>query len=142
MKKTYKKFKVGALTLGAGVMSMFGGVACDMVHGAPIDTSVSASTYGLNAGWVFRGNGHHNVRVFTKSYPTGTAVVAFNNDGIFEADFFLRNNMGIGRFNATLLDPAIAHLFPNDICWILADLSFELINGVKNITFYGVHFVL
>ena len=142
MKKTYKKFKVGALALGAGVMSMFGGVACDTVHGAPIDTSVSASTYGLNAGWVFRGNGHHGVKVFTKNYPTGTAVVAFNNDGVVECSAYFGNDGVLGCFNATLLDPAIAHLFPNDDWVIWTDFSLSCINGVQNITFYGVHFVL
>lgn len=142
MKKTYKKFKVGALALGAGVMSMFGGVACDTVHGAPIDTSVSASAYGLNAGWVFRGTGHHNVKVFTKNYPTGTAVVAFNNDGTFECAVFFENNGSFGNFDATLLEPTIAHLFPNNGWLVLTDFSFGTINGVKNVTFYGVHFVL
>ena len=142
MKKTYKKFKIGALALGVGVMSMFGGVTCDTVHGAPIDKSVSASTYGLNAGWVFRGTGHHNVKVFTKNYPTGTAVVAFNDNGIAERAVYFGSNGSICGFNATLLDPAIDHLFPNDGWLVLTGFSFGTINGVKNVTFYGVHFVL
>lgn len=141
MKKTYKKFKVGALTLGAGVMSMFGGVACDTVHGAPIDV-VSASAYGLNEGWVFRGEGHQEVKVFTKNYPDGNAVVAFDNNGNVKTSVFFRNNGSFGGFNATLSDPAVAHLFPYGGFMVLTDFSFSVTNGVKNVTFFGVHFTL
>ena len=142
MKKTYKKFKIGTLALGVGVMSMFGGVACDTAHGAITGAIVPAGTYGLNEGWVLRGTGHNGVRVLTKNYPTGTAVIAFNNNGNFVQSIFFRNNGNFGAFNATLTDPAIAHLFPNDGFMILTDFSYRVTNGVRNVTFFGVHFTL
>lgn len=141
MKKTYKKFKVGALVSGAGVTLMFGGVACDTVHGAPINV-VSASEYGLNEGWVFRGEGHQEVKVFTKNYPDGNAVVAFDNNGNVKTSVFFENDGSFGGFNATLLDPTVAHLFPYDGFTVLTDLLFSMTNGVKNVTFFGVHFTL
>ena len=141
MKKMYKKFKVGALASGAGVMLMFGGVACDTAHGAPIDF-VSASTYGLNGGWTFRGEGHQGVKVFTKNYPDGNAAVAFNNNGNVECSVFFRNNGSFSGFDATLLDPDVAHLFQHGGFMFLTDFSFSVTNGVKNVTFFGVHFTL
>lgn len=141
MKKTYKKFKAGALAFGSGITSMFGGVTCDTVHGAPINV-VSASEYGLNEGWVFRGEGHQEVKVFTKNYPDGNAVVAFDNNGNVKTSVFFRNNGGYNGFNATLLDPTVAHLFPYGGSMALTDFSFSVTNDVKNVTFFGVHFTL
>lgn len=127
--------------MGVGVMSMFGGVACDTAHGAQTGTIVPAGTYGLNEGWFLRGEGHNGVRVLTKNYPTGTAVISLNNDGNFGQSIFFGNN-GFGAFDATLLDPAIAHLFPNNGFMILTDFSYRVTNGVRNVTFFGVHFTL
>lgn len=145
MKNVCKKFKVGALVSGVAGLSMFGGVGCNTAYGVPTDTQAVVSSFGLNEGWVFRGNGHDDVKVFTKNYPSGTACVVFNNDGNVETSLFFKrhgNIYGMCGFNPSQLDPAIAHLFYGNNFWFTSEFKFSNLNGVTNVSVAGVNFTL